>query len=521
MQTIFNSLLTVTLITSIIIMTMLFLSPSLSKTYTAKWRYWIWLVLALRLFVPFNITLTQTPFQMSLPTHDFVFENQSKGIVTQAVQEVAAQDIILDNTLETYAPVIEAPIKIYVPIYQLFVIVWVVGILLYLTYQIICYLSFKKSVMRWSKPVSDSKITELAKLLFSEMRLNEIGIKISKKAHSPMIIGFIKPILLLPHEQYDYEDLSIILRHELFHYKRRDLWYKLLLLVVNAIHWFNPLVYIMVREAHKDIEITCDMEIVEERDLFFRKQYSEIILSVIDVELTKKHVLSTCFYGDKKSLRQRFTNILDMSKKRKGIISLLTVTVLILSIGLLVGFTTNNYKTANMQDPQTKNVLINKGINLLDTLNEPLSSIYNDNTVMLIKRGCNNPTVEKKTSAIDGFTTYYEKAVDEYKNANFEVSYENLGNALHYLIQINIPDKIMGNIQSANIVDANMTDWNFVYYKNNSLDAIGKSYMSYANDNLAALENGYGSIEATTENVSINAQRAISGILYKFYLDIQ
>lgn len=39
--------------------------------------------------------------------------------------------------------------------------------------------------------------------------------------------------------------------HELTHYLRRDLWYKLLLLAVSTIYWFNPALLLMQREAEK------------------------------------------------------------------------------------------------------------------------------------------------------------------------------------------------------------------------------------------------------------------------------
>ena len=75
-----------------------------------------------------------------------------------------------------------------------------------------------------------------------------------------MIIGLFRPTLLLPHEGYQKIDLEVIIRHELVHFKRNDLWFKLLLVCANAVHWFNPVIYLMVREANRDIEISCDEE---------------------------------------------------------------------------------------------------------------------------------------------------------------------------------------------------------------------------------------------------------------------
>ena len=79
-------------------------------------------------------------------------------------------------------------------------------------------------------------------------------VKVCRKIHSPMITGLFRPTLLLPHEDYEKADLEVILKHELIHFRRNDLWFKLLLILANALHWFNPFIYVMVREANRDIE---------------------------------------------------------------------------------------------------------------------------------------------------------------------------------------------------------------------------------------------------------------------------
>ena len=49
-----------------------------------------------------------------------------------------------------------------------------------------------------------------------------------EKVLSPMLIGFIRPIVILPKIAYSDEEIKVILKHALTHYKRHDLWYKLL-----------------------------------------------------------------------------------------------------------------------------------------------------------------------------------------------------------------------------------------------------------------------------------------------------
>ena len=93
-----------------------------------------------------------------------------------------------------------------------------------------------------------------------------------------MAVGVLQPRLLLPRGDYGEEELTFILRHELTHIHRRDLWYKLVLLLAQTVHWFNPLVWLMVRQAEADIELTCDDAVMAGRDGGDRRAYSEALL---------------------------------------------------------------------------------------------------------------------------------------------------------------------------------------------------------------------------------------------------
>lgn len=50
----------------------------------------------------------------------------------------------------------------------------------------------------------------------------------------------------------------------MIHLKRNDLWIKALVLVANALHWFNPLVYVLRKDIHMWSELSCDEEVVKD-----------------------------------------------------------------------------------------------------------------------------------------------------------------------------------------------------------------------------------------------------------------
>ena len=76
-------------------------------------------------------------------------------------------------------------------------------------------------------------------------------------------IGTIKPIIFLQ-KDYDEGDLYWILKHEITHIAKRDLWVKLLLEFVCCLHWFNPVVYLLGHEIRHLSETSCDERVIHE-----------------------------------------------------------------------------------------------------------------------------------------------------------------------------------------------------------------------------------------------------------------
>ena len=57
----------ISLTMSAVILLLLALGPLLARRYAARWRYWAWLVVAVRLLVPLNLSLPRAPVQLEAP----------------------------------------------------------------------------------------------------------------------------------------------------------------------------------------------------------------------------------------------------------------------------------------------------------------------------------------------------------------------------------------------------------------------------------------------------------------------
>jgi len=332
LETLFQKVLQVSMSTSIVIGVLRLLLPLIKRSYSAKWRYLVWLIIAVRLLIPFSPSIVgEAP--VTIPS---VSQNVQIPVPLPANTNLSEQTNIIP-TQPTPLVTPNSSMVRTITLADLLPAVWLIGAILFIAYYFAGYIVFRKSAMRFSEIVED----EQTLATFSQME-QEMGIKgnikliRSKKVQSPMITGFVKPIFLLPHVEYGEADLELIMKHELIHYKHKDIWNKLVMVVANAVHWFNPLVYVMRYRSNADIEMACDSELVEGTDTEFRKQYSETILSAIYKSNERQTVFSTYFYGGVKTMKERLGNIFDGRGKRGGIAALCIVVVAVIVLGALV-----------------------------------------------------------------------------------------------------------------------------------------------------------------------------------------
>lgn len=330
--------------TSLIIVLVLLLGRTLSRRYAPKWRYWIWLALAIRLLIPLNFSAPQPLLQISVPIQDVMLQQAT------AVDKASApiQSDKSGNLDSSVAAVSNESISVQAAA----ALLWLSGAGVVLIYHCVGHLIFMRSIRRWSRPVGEQRVLELFSHSLRELKLNGRRVKLrrSTAAPSPMLAGLLKPTVWLPTGSYSEEEYLVIFKHELIHYKQRHLWYNLLMLVVRAVHWFNPLVYLMVREANKEVELVCDSEVVKGTDIGYRKRYSEIILSMIHRHPATAASLSTHFNGGKQIMKQRFAGIFDKGKKRNGVGAIVTVGLLLVLAGVLVACSTSGPKSDTIQE---------------------------------------------------------------------------------------------------------------------------------------------------------------------------
>lgn len=329
MDALFRLMLEISLPMGLVIALLLLLRPLLKKHYRARWMYWGWLLVAVRLMIPLNLTLPNAPVHIPQPSLSLFYE--SPQIATppastdvQTPTEAQGSSYQSDNITASVENTHVLPLTVE--------FVWVAGFCAVLGWELISYARFRRRVKRWRSEEEDGILLARFDALKSELGIKNLTLARCSAISSPMVTGFLRPTLLLPSGDVP----EAVLRHELIHAKRHDLWYKLLLVVVRAVHWFNPLVWLMERQAAQDLELSCDEAVVASRDENFRADYGRAILAAVDSGAGKERApLTSYFNGGKKAMLERLQSILDSKAKRRGAVALALVAVLAISASAL------------------------------------------------------------------------------------------------------------------------------------------------------------------------------------------
>lgn len=345
------NLLKISVIVGCVVLALILLKPVLNRRYHAKWKYYVWLLLALALLLPLSplgrmlsaMTEEHAPIQITVPDIDRRYREAGEMVQTAPAVSIVPVEPVGGGTAVQQTPQTQPPQQTLpmsrpkASAEEVAVLVWVMGMAAFAAYYAVGTAVFYRRSKRWSVPAGEAAVRRVEELMTEMGIRRKIPVLVSSVVTSPMMIGFFRPKLLLNEDNYAPRDLDFILRHELTHYQRRDLWYKLALLTANCVHWFNPFAWLMVREAAVDMELSCDDAVVAGGDASVRRAYSETLLASLHRQSGVNAALSTFFYGGKETMKMRFRNIMGLGRRRKGIAALCVVLSVTIAAACLIG----------------------------------------------------------------------------------------------------------------------------------------------------------------------------------------
>ena len=245
LENLFVQTLSISVQATLLLLPLFFADRWLTRAFPSQARCFLWLVFSVRLLIPMT-------FAFPLSAGNATMQG-SAGTISSAGSQVVYQqkDVLSQAFPASPIPAFDAPMELFyehLPLLEGLALVWVMGSICFL----LAHIGFYLFHIRFLKKSAESGLGPEQSILLEQVRKDmhirrDIPVRISSHAEGPMILGLFRPVLILPQMKLTQQQLTFIFRHELAHYKRRDLWIKWMFLLVQSVHWFNPLVHILAK----------------------------------------------------------------------------------------------------------------------------------------------------------------------------------------------------------------------------------------------------------------------------------
>lgn len=264
------------------------------KQFSPTWQYVLWVGVLLVMVVPVSV---KVPALVQPMQEKQTIQTASPTAAEQTVTEQPAPVDTTEAPVGEILPFTEETALPSIPWWDVLAVIWVLGALGSLGYRLIGYFRFVRHICRIGEPMELDGMPK------------RLRVCKTSAAVSPMVMGMIRPVLILPETALIESRLPYVLRHELVHYRRGDIVWRWLAVLATSIHWFNPMVYVAAAQMQEACEISCDWCVVRSMEQAKRDDYMRVILELLAEAMAKKQILTTQMASEKKQLQRRFTMI--------------------------------------------------------------------------------------------------------------------------------------------------------------------------------------------------------------------
>ena len=316
--------------------------------FSKRWQYYILLAVVLRFLAPFTSDATLvgllfeaaentmervTPRKVTVDLYDADSAEDVENHGTIKTDNAFTQDIsLIQNSgfadLENKTTQQTNVIGLYL------FFAWLAVALILFVRKITIYQSFLRYIKAGNQEVSDIEILNKLSDCEEMLRINKtVELYQNPFVSSPMLVGFFHPCIILPDQLAGPEELSYIFTHELIHMKRWDIVYKWLVQVVVCVHWFNPFVYLLEKEADRACELSCDEAVLASWGDSAKKAYGDTLLSFLKIKDDYKNPFASVTLTEgAEQIKERLGAIMSFKKISKRITAMAVVLTVIICV---------------------------------------------------------------------------------------------------------------------------------------------------------------------------------------------
>lgn len=287
-------------------------------------------VLLLPLLYPFNSLITIGP-EMELPV----------ALTPIAAEQIIAPEIASEKAIPI-PQVIDNPKSEPSALSWKILVVWAWLMVVILLFVRLCFrVQTIRTLLVEGERVKNQRVLSLFNACASKMGLaNSPALLVSGRIETPVVVGFLKPTVMLPAEYIDHksdEVLGFTMLHELAHIARRDHLLLPLESLLSIFYFFHPMVWWALKELRRERECLCDSRVIRATNK--RASYADFLLNEIWKHKNRwKEGYALSFLSRMGGVSQRVHNILkerrdSMFKKiRDGLV----LTLILIGLSQLV-----------------------------------------------------------------------------------------------------------------------------------------------------------------------------------------
>lgn len=389
MGNIWGYILNATIYGSITGVVILLIKSLLKNRINKKYAYLLWMILIIKLAFPFGPESSLSLFnkipvkinsQSDINTANMPSISESINYTVSKNYESGSSENLVEENVNNSSSSSTINVESEKSIFKSIIpIIWISGLILSLTTYMIIYLHFIKNI-RKKEDYKCDYLENILKECKEKLHIKrKIKLVVDDMINSPSLVGVFKTRIIIPSNLVNLsrEELQHIFLHELCHFKSKDTYVDNILVVLQCVHWFNPLVWYLFKHARNDMEMACDERVLSILNEKEHNKYGITMLTVLEkVNQNKRLTVGLNMTDDKKTIKKR-VELIKNSKyftKKKKIFAVTGITCLFVLCGVLL----TNGKVINKEE---NNVLLASQKTDLQDLDQAISKVIVDNEI--------------------------------------------------------------------------------------------------------------------------------------------
>lgn len=320
---------------SILILIIITIRHFLKGKMSLRLQYGLWLIVAVRLLIPFSIgeAVTSVSTWLDLvgdrqavqeivdftqtPIRDMVYEEtyfdsvpESNGVQGDGIETLPDDDI--SGKVEYEIP---EQMGLYFTPAEVATFLWKLGMVLVGAWFLFSNIHFSLKLRK-------------DRVLYGEK--GRLKVYQTSVVETPCLYGLFTPAIYVTKEVVgDETRMQHVLEHEMTHYRHGDYIWALVRVLCLTVHWYNPLVWCAALLSRRDAELACDEATIKRLGEEERASYGRTLIGLTCEKRPAVLITATTMTGSKRSIKERIKLI--AQKPKMAVITLVVVIVLIIT----------------------------------------------------------------------------------------------------------------------------------------------------------------------------------------------